>query len=285
MIFFLSTQVPLIIQMIDVNDETPQFEKALYEFILTSDLKNFTIPAFIKAIDNDAEAPNNVIRYELTHGNYENKFQLNDVTGQLTLRDVLRMKKSKSDQASADVIVLTARAFDLGVPVRFSTTTIRIYPPESRTRAVAFLVPGYKINKEELEEMLMGLTGGRVRIQDIKPYTGNLVTGNPPREEKSIVTATVVYDSDTVVDVADIQKRLSAQGQEIMVHEDAVIYEKFIQFLMLILFSLFSQNVYKAENRVLFWLLIFLALLLAIGILTLLLCCICSWCPLYAASR
>lgn len=212
--------------MIDVNDETPQFEKALYEFILTSDLKNFTIPAFIKAIDNDAEAPNNVVRYELTHGNYENKFLLNDVTGQLTLRDVLAMKKSRSDQETSDVIVLTARAFDLGVPIRFSTATIRVYPPESRTRAVAFLVPGYDVNRQELEDTLMGLTGGRVVIQDVKPYTGNLGTGKP-RDEKSIVTATVIYDSNTVVDVDKIQKRLSAQAangkdQDINVHEVAV---------------------------------------------------------------
>jgi hypothetical protein len=273
--------------MIDVNDESPQFEKPLYEFILTSDLKNFTIPAYIRAVDNDAEAPNNVVRYEITHGNYENKFQLNDVSGELTIRDVLTMKKSRNDQASADVIVLTARAFDLGVPVRFSTTTIRVYPPESRTRAVAFLVPGYDVNRQQLEDTLMGLTGGRVVIQDVKPYTGNLGSGKP-RDEKSIVTATVIYDSDTVVDVAEIQKRLSLQSndQGIIVHEDAVSYE----FWNCVIknfnyFQLISQNVYKAENRVLFWLLIILALLLAIGILTLLLCCICSWCPLYAASR
>lgn len=213
-------------KMIDVNDETPQFEKNLYEFILTSDLKNFTIPAYIKAIDVDAEEPNNVVRYEITHGNYEKKFILDEVSGQLTIRDILTMKKSRSDQTSADVIVLTARAFDLGVPVRFSTTTIRVYPPESRTRSVAFLVPGYDVNRQQLEETLMGLTGGRVVIQDVKPYTGNLGS-KPPRDEKSIVTATVIYDNDAVVDVAEIQKRLTAaQGSEggVIVHEDAVSY-------------------------------------------------------------
>ncbi len=224
-------QVPLIIQMIDVNDETPQFEKALYEFILTSDLKNFTIPAFVKAIDNDAEEPNNIVRYELTHGNYENKFLLDDITGQLTIRDVLKMKKTKSDQATADVIVLTARAYDLGAPVRFSTTTIRVYPPESRIRAVSFLVPGYDVNRQQIEETLTGLTGGRVMIQDVKPFIGNLGSSKP-REEKSIVTATVMYDNDAVVDVAEIQKRLTSQGndQGVVSYEDAVslfsIFEK-----------------------------------------------------------
>jgi hypothetical protein len=127
-------------------------------------------------------------------------------------------------------------------------------------------------------------------IQDVRPYTGNQGSGKP-RDEKSIVTATVIYDSDTVVDVAEIQKRLSSQGNtDITFHEDAVSYCTMIDVthkssLSSTIFYALLQNLYKAENRVLFWLLIFLALLLAIGILTLLLCCICSWCPLYAASR
>lgn len=225
---FLLVQVPLIIQLIDVNDETPTFEKALYEFILTTDLKNFTIPAYIKAIDNDAEEPNNIVRYEIIHGNYENKFKLNEITGQLMLREPLtqRSKRQASKKPEMDVFVLTARAFDLGVPVRFSTTTVRIYPPESRTRAISFLIPGYSPDRQKLEEMLKEFTGGRVLIQDVKPYTGNLngvVEPGTVREEKSMVTATVIYDSDAVVDVAGIQKRLMKRNdQGIVVHEDAV---------------------------------------------------------------
>lgn len=218
----------MIIQLIDVNDETPIFEKALYEFILTIDLKNFTIPAFIKANDGDAEEPNNIVRYEIIHGNYENKFQLNEITGQLTLREPLmkRNKRQDSQKPDMDVFVLTARAFDLGVPVRFSTTTVRIYPPESRTRAVSFLVPGYSPDRQKLEATLNGLTGGRVVIQEVKPYTGNLngvISPGSRRDEKSMVTATVIYDNDAVVDVAAIQKRLiQSDDQGIVVHEDAV---------------------------------------------------------------
>lgn len=225
-------QVPLVIQLLDVNDEAPIFEKALYEFILTTDLRNFTIPAYIKAIDNDAEEPNNIVRYEIIHGNYENKFILNEITGQLMLREPLvkRNKRQENKKADMDVFVLTARAFDLGVPVRFSTTTVRIYPPESRTRAVSFLIPGYTPDRQKLEATLSDLTGGRVVIQDIKPYTGNLNSVINPgnrREEKSMVTATVIYDSDTVVDVAEIQKRLmQGSDQGIVVHEDAVRINK-----------------------------------------------------------
>lgn len=54
--------VPLIIKLIDVNDETPVFERSLYEFILSPSLRNFTFPAYIKANDKDVSKPNNVVR-------------------------------------------------------------------------------------------------------------------------------------------------------------------------------------------------------------------------------
>lgn len=156
---------------------------------------------------------------------------LNEVTGQLMLREPLTKRSKRqannSNKPDMDVFVLTARAFDLGVPVRFSTTTVRIYPPESRTRAVSFLVPGYSPDRQKLETSLGELTGGRVVIQDIKPYTGNLngvISPGNQREEKSMVSATVFYENDKVVDVVEIQKRLMQSNDQggIVVHEDAV---------------------------------------------------------------
>lgn len=71
--------------MIDVNDNAPIFEKSVYEFILSSNLRNFTTPAFVKATDLDAEEPNNVVRYEIINGNYENKFRLDKFTGKILM--------------------------------------------------------------------------------------------------------------------------------------------------------------------------------------------------------
>lgn len=76
-----AAQVPLIIKLIDVNDNAPVFEKSLYEFILAPNLREFTAPAFIRANDIDAEEPNNIVRYEIINGNYENKFVLDKITG------------------------------------------------------------------------------------------------------------------------------------------------------------------------------------------------------------
>ncbi|XP_035778498.1 cadherin-86C-like isoform X3 [Anopheles albimanus] len=306
--------VPLVIRLIDVNDESPRFERPLYEFILSADLANFTVPAFIRAHDADAEAPNNEVRYELIYGNYANQFFLHPITGELRVAGTLRSQQQQQPQRrrrrrrqltqvpsevvlrspsapvsgagerqATDVFVLTARAFDLGVPVRYSTTTIRVYPPESRTRTVTFLVPGRDPDRRRVQETLQDITGGRVIIQEVRPATASDATdhligggggsdtgaGGAITGDRSVVIATILYDPDSVVDIARIQQRLSINGTitNIISQEER------------------SAILYKAENRVLFWLLIFLAILLALGILTLLLCCICPWCPLNAANR
>lgn len=58
----------------------------------------------MQATDADAEAPNNEVRYELIHGNYENKFYLNEITGELILRSPItkfrRKKQSIYDNFS-----------------------------------------------------------------------------------------------------------------------------------------------------------------------------------------
>lgn len=214
-------QVPLVIKLIDVNDESPIFEKDLYEFILAPDLKSFTSPAIIHAIDKDATAPNNEVRYEIINGNYENKFILDKISGELkvrekiTLRSKVRKRRQTLYHTYGDIFLLTARAYDLGVPVRFSTTSIRIYPPESLTRTVTFVVPGENPDKTKTEEILSTITGGKVIIHDIRPLQPDepgaktITGGNADSMERSVVTATVLYDSTSVVDISQIQHRLS----------------------------------------------------------------------------
>lgn len=79
-----------------------------------------------QATDNDAEKPNNIVRYEIISGNYENKFGLNEITGELFIRGQLTNRNlrqsepqdgyynSQSDDGLTSVIVLTVRAYDLG---------------------------------------------------------------------------------------------------------------------------------------------------------------------------
>lgn len=136
------------------------------------------------------------------------------------LVEPLMMGRPKSSRPArqtreTDVFVLTVRAYDLGVPVMFTTATIRVYPPESKTRTVTFVLPGHNIDRKKTEEILSTITGGRVIIHDIQPYNedrpnngGDNGGDGPSGRDKSVVTATVLYDSNSVVDISQIQRRL-----------------------------------------------------------------------------
>lgn len=77
----LRVTVPLIIKLLDVNDNPPEFERPQYEFVLSPSLNNFTSAAFVKAVDKDAEPPNNIVKYEIIEGNREGKLTINEDTG------------------------------------------------------------------------------------------------------------------------------------------------------------------------------------------------------------
>lgn len=162
------------------------------------------------------------------------------------LVEPLMMGRPKSSRPArhtreTDVFVLTVRAYDLGVPVMFTTATIRIYPPESKTRTVTFVLPGQNIDRKKTEEILSTITGGRVIIHDIQPYNenrpinggGNGIDGSnmvginfggeSNGRDKSVVTATVLYDSNSVVDISQIQRRLQLNNStsDISVRDNA----------------------------------------------------------------
>lgn len=93
----------------------------------------------------------------------------------LTSPLMMDRQQSPRNQLSrdADVYTLTVRAYDMGVPIMFTTINIRIYPPESKTRSVTFVLPGKNIDRKKTEEILSTITGGRVIIHDIQPYNND----------------------------------------------------------------------------------------------------------------
>nr|CAD7439821.1 unnamed protein product [Timema bartmani] len=325
--------VPLVIKLIDVNDETPYFEKDQYDFFLTPSLRNFTTPAIITAIDMDAEAPNNDVRYEIISGNYENNYYLHEIKGELTVRAShsrgkrTRTKRLIEDQEDVDrsSITMTARAYDLGVPHRWSTTTIHVLPPDANTRTMMFIVNGSPPDRAQTLAMLQALTGGQVRIKDIRPYERHEIqplgaSVREDTEERSMVIATILYDGTTMVDVRQLQKQLQANvkmrkvenhyGKTIISTPDrdsnlaipvfgSLVYCESsalghaateVGFTRVVLKSTSEQHllltgVSRAENRALFWILMVLAILIVLIILLLLLCCLCPSCPLYVIPK
>ncbi|KAL0280631.1 UNVERIFIED_CONTAM: hypothetical protein PYX00_001863 [Menopon gallinae] len=284
--------VPLVIKLLDVNDETPQFERQVFEFILQPNLRNFTSRAFVKATDKDAEEPNNIVRYEIMSGNYENKFYLDEVTGELFIRGRLSKPKGRARRqaefqddfynngvsgdnydALNSVIVLSVRAYDLGIPHRWQHAHVRIYPPESKARNMSFIVSGSNPDRRQVEDLLKQITGGRVIIHDIRPYTGqepgtDIAWRQASSEADNVVTATVFYEGNSYVDVNQLERRLTANKTQALVNS--------------------SVTEYKQENNLLFWLMMFFLILLLLILLCLILCCIwqgCCVCPCCVIDR
>lgn len=88
-------------------------------------------------------------------------------------QNVHRQRRQSDSQEESEVYALTVRAYDLGIPRMYSTTAVKIYPPESKTRTMSFIVPGANPDKQKLEEVLSTLSGGKVTILEIKPYKGS----------------------------------------------------------------------------------------------------------------
>ncbi|XP_070150404.1 cadherin-86C-like [Polyergus mexicanus] len=367
----------LIVNLLDVNDNAPIFEKNAYEFTLNSDLTNFTTPAIIKATDADAEPPNNEIRYELIQGNYENKFYLNEITGELILcspittfrrkkqsvydkspkklykeffqsehairGNVLRttvfpditnstesilneiefkhkvneIRKYRRRRAETDILyTLTARAYDLGVPHLSSETEISIVRRTAmEARIMMFVVPGEHPNLTRTAETLATITGGRITVLNTRPYVPDNKTGVTDNAvsmqgKRTIVIARVEQTEvgTPLVDVEKIRNTLAANGVGIIggtgTTNVSVIYNDEITTKLPIdrvihkggdntrtyvnktITNVHEEvTVYKAENKLLFWLLIILGLLMLLAIAALIICCICPGCPFYMAPR
>ncbi|XP_014250351.1 cadherin-86C [Cimex lectularius] len=257
--------VPFTLYILDVNDETPTFEKSPIEFILGPGGTNFSQRAFIKATDADAESPNNIVRYEIVSGNYDSRFILIAETGELLVNPRVRVSRQTKDSVS-DLLV---RAYDLGVPTRWSTAQLRIFPAESNARVMRFLVPGRNPDRRAVQQLLSDLTGARVVIHSIEPYnqpyypgqTTDLTSGGI-NGERSVVTATVLYNNNAVIDLDSLQKKLNNNRTAQLLTDEVTVY--------------------RSETRTLFWILMILLILIALALLTLLLCCCCECCPFYA---
>lgn len=97
-------------------------------------------------------------------------------SGQLMLTSPLTI--NRNDLQTHGILTLTIRGYDLGVPVMFSTINVRIYPPESKTRSITFLLPGHDIDRSRAEVFLSTITGGRVIIHNVQPYEGDIYDGS-----------------------------------------------------------------------------------------------------------
>lgn len=157
----LKSTTRVVVNLIDINDNAPEFERKLYEFILHPDRDRFTVPAFVKATDKDITSPNNDVHFEIS--SQAENLTIDSNTGELSIKGQLN---------SNEAVAFTVRAYDGGVPRLWGECEVRVYPPESHSRKMLFIVPGKNPDSEYLAKQLREITGAGVKIDKIRPYTG-----------------------------------------------------------------------------------------------------------------
>ncbi|XP_049803738.1 cadherin-86C-like [Schistocerca nitens] len=283
-----TANVPLIIHVLDVNDNAPVFEKDIYEFVLRQDLSDFTTRAQVKALDGDAEAPNNVVHYSIDYNTQDaTKFRIDKITGLLGLRESLshekptpRLKRSSIQDASSP-IEFFVEAHDMGSPQHHTRSLVRVYPPPSPTKMMQFIIPGpLPSDRADIEKLLSSMLRSSVRVCSVTPYDDHLELQEErmfARQElanKTLIIAEVQSSGDTVVDISKIASVFNTGGtvpKPELITTTAATSE--------------VTKEAKAESNSLFWILIIMTILLLIVIIILILCCMCAGCPLYMSHR
>uniref|UniRef100_F1MI44 Cadherin-related family member 1 n=1 Tax=Bos taurus TaxID=9913 RepID=F1MI44_BOVIN len=131
----------VFITLLDVNDHYPQFGKSVQEKTMV-----LGTPVKIEATDQDAEEPNNLVDYSITHAEPANVFDINAHTGEIWLKNSIRSLDALHNiTPNGDrTWSLEVQAKDRGSP-SFSTTAllkIDIIDTEmlSRSPMAAFLM-------------------------------------------------------------------------------------------------------------------------------------------------
>lgn len=110
----------LLFQILDVNDNPPEFEEAQYSFQILEGSAKGTPIGRIRAIDIDADLKNRRVSYSLISEWGSDRFSLDPSTGLFSL------SASELDAEELPYYVLVASASDEGVPTLTATTTVFI---------------------------------------------------------------------------------------------------------------------------------------------------------------
>ena len=161
----------------------------------------------VKALDNDEPGTvNSNVTYEITGGNYQNKFNIDEYSGEITLNSMLiddrnfkiadNLKNEYQSIKFLPAFVLTVRAHDHGIPYQWSEVLVYIYNPDFLNRTVTFIIGDTQQNVEKRKELIQrfdikqklykffrnnyciergmsSLSGAKVQIRSIKPQNSN----------------------------------------------------------------------------------------------------------------
>ncbi|XP_046394946.1 protocadherin-like wing polarity protein stan isoform X2 [Ischnura elegans] len=127
-----SATAPLVIRVLDENDNNPQFEERTYSVKVPENLlwTGSPVIATVRATDAD-EGPNGAVRYTIISGNPQSQFSIDGLSGEVSLVKPL-------DFESVPSYRLVIRAQDGGSPSRSNTTQLTISVADVNDNAPRF---------------------------------------------------------------------------------------------------------------------------------------------------
>lgn len=139
----MSAMALLYINVLDINDNDPKFEKTVYYQEVSEDLPVSSTVMTIKATDSD-EGKNAEIRYRIIENQQSSTFMIEPVTGTITTRALL----DRESNASYRILIQATDQGDVENR-RSSTTTVNIAVLDENDNYPQFSQRTYRVNVSE----------------------------------------------------------------------------------------------------------------------------------------
>lgn len=135
-----SSTCSVVIQVLNINDLPPEFEETSYKANVSEDSLKGTQVTTMHAISR--EAGDEDITYTILQGPDSDMFQIDKVTGAVTLQGSLDYESKKS-------YLLTIQASDVGPPVLSATTSLKIIVTDANDHVPEFGQAFYRPKVDE----------------------------------------------------------------------------------------------------------------------------------------
>lgn len=152
----LRSNMTMVIDVQDVNDNIPIFTKDTYYFDILENVTMNTKFSQVSATDRDT-GNNGRIMYQLARTPYSEKFGIFSTDGFLYVRDTL-------DRETDDLYVLHVLAMDDGTPIQSATAVVQIQVLDVNDNTPVFTEPSYSFTV--VENQRVGTTLGHVLATD-----------------------------------------------------------------------------------------------------------------------
>jgi len=137
----MTSTAHLIVLLLDINDNPPEFEHSLYEQTVPEDTPISTTIMRVFATSRDTGV-NAEISYSIVGGNEQGKFSVDSVSGILTIEEELDFEAVKE-------YMLTVQANDGGTPSLSNTAIVKINLTDANDNVPVFAQAVYTAEVKE----------------------------------------------------------------------------------------------------------------------------------------